>query len=111
MPNVDGKVVVAWVALTATGGTKAMTVTLGTYDPNIDIRIGHPVLSGVFITSETDTTGTEAFLPQNEMARGTAPDSTGEWDIEGSGSLQIYQTADQNGFVGFTYIAFGTQMA
>lgn len=107
----DGQVVTTFTSLTASGGTKAMTVTLATHAPWIDLRIGHPVLGALFITDETNVTGTEAFIPSQEMERGTAPDSTGEWAVATYKTLSIYQTADQNGFVAITYIAFGGNRA
>jgi hypothetical protein len=107
----DGQVVTTFTSLTATGGTKEMTVNLATYAPWIDIRIGHPVICAYFLTDETNVTGSEVFLPSKEMERGTAPDSTGEWEVVDHNTIDVYQTADQNGFVAITYIAFGGQRA
>jgi hypothetical protein len=103
----DGQVVTTFLSLTSTGSTTAETCNLCTHAPWIDIRIGHPVLGGIFITDETNVTGTEAFIASNEMERGTSGDSTGEWQIVDHNTIEIYKTADQNGFVGVTYIAFG----
>lgn len=110
-PDYDGQIVTVWVSLTATGGTKEMAVNLAAGDPKIDIREGHPVLNAVFISNETDTTGSEPFKPENEMARAISPDSTGEWSITDADTIAIYQTADQNGFVGITYKAYGIKLA
>jgi hypothetical protein len=108
---IDGQTVVAWIALTSTGSTTVETVNLSSYYPWIDIRVGHPVITGWFISNETDCTGTEALLPSKEMERGTAPDSTGEWQITDHNTITFYKTADQNGHVGICYIAFGGQRA
>lgn len=110
-PDIDGKVITVWCSVTSTGATTVETVNLPTYAPKIDIRFGHPILNMAFVTDETDLTGTELFLPANEMARGTAGDSTGEWQITDQDTVTIYQTADQNGFLGITYIAYGGQLA
>ena len=108
--NVDGQVVTSWVALTSTGGTKEMAVSLAAGDPRWDIRIGHPILNVVLISEETDTTGTETFNPQDEMARAVSPDSTGEWSITDADTIAIYATPNQDAVIGFTYIAFGTKL-
>ena len=105
---IDGQVVTIFTAEeTSTGGTKVMTTSLATADPWIDTRIGHPVLGMAFITNETNNTGTEIFTPDKEMERGTAPDSTGEWQLTDYNTVTRYSTPDQNGFLMLTYIAFG----
>lgn len=109
--DVDGKVVTVWCSLTSTGAAGVETINLPTYAPKIDIRIGHPILGMMFITDETNVTGTEQFLAANEMARGSAPDSAGEWQITDVDTVTVLQAADQNGFLGITYIAYGGQNA
>jgi hypothetical protein len=109
--KVDGQVVTIWCSVTAGGAGNVVTVNLPTYAPKIDTRIGHPILNGMFVTDETNVTGSEVLLPSAEMARGTAPDSTGEWQITDIDTITFYQTADQNGFLGLTYIAYGVQNA
>lgn len=110
-PNLDGQVVNASVAVTSTGATTVETINLNTYDYKFDLRVGHPLLCGFFQSTETDATGGEVITPQNEMAQGTAPDSTGEWQITDKDTITFYKTADQNGYVFLSYIAFGVQLA
>ena len=110
-PNVNGLPVLIWNSVTSTAATTVHSVDLPSYAPKIDIRIGHPVLAMCFVTNETNVTGTEAFLPQNEMPRGTAPDSTGEWEVIDIDTVEIYKTADQDGILFLNYIAYGAQLA
>lgn len=110
-PDLDGQVVQTYIALTSTGATTVETINLNTYDHLIDIRVGHPVLGGMFIEFETDVTGSEIITKSNEMARGTAPDSTAEWQITDANTITFYKTADKNGGVILSYIAFGVQLA
>ena len=109
--NLDGHIVPAVVAVESTGATTVETVNLGTYDYKIDIRDAHPILNMIFFSSETNATGTEPFTPDNEMPRGTAPDSIGEWQITDIDTVTIYKTADQNGLLLLNYKAFGVQLA
>jgi len=110
-PNLDGHVVPACISLTSTGGTTVETVNLPTYAHKIDTRIAHPVRCLFFISTESDATGSENFALDHEMARGTDPDSTGEWVIVDADTVKIYKTADQDGLVIIHYIAFGVQLA
>ena len=111
-PNVDGQVITIACTFTSTGATKEDTVTLPTYVPRIDIRVNHPVLSVYYHASDSDTpSNSEILTPSNEMARGTAADSAGEWRVSDINSIKIYHTADKDGAVFITYIAFGAQEA
>lgn len=107
--NKDGQVVTVFIASTAAAG--AVTISLSTYHPKIDIRKAHPVLMCVALQTETDTTGTQNYLPASEMARGTAPDSGDEWAIAGIDSVTLWRGADKDFVLALTYISYGVQQA
>lgn len=113
MMDLKGKPITIWCSYTAGGATTAITFDLPTYAPKIDIRVGHPVLSMVSVSNEAggDVADREIWLPENEMIRGTAGDSTGEWMISDADTIGIYLTADKNGIIGVTYIPYGVQLA
>jgi len=104
---IDGQSILVWCNVTSLGATTATTGSLPTYAPKIDIRIGNPVISNIFISDQTAVTGTEVFIQALETERASAPDSTGEWNIEDADTINIYLTADHDGFLGVSYIAFG----
>ena len=108
-PDVNGRPMVMFVA--STKGAGAQTVDLPTYAPLIDLRVGHPILSLAAIQYETDVTGSELFDAAHEMARGTAPDSAGEWNIVDSNTVTVYRAADKNFALFISYIPFGSQQA
>ena len=107
--NLDGQVVTFTCDVTSLGATTATSGDLPTYAPNIDLRIGHPVISVMFIATEAGCSfnSNEIFLPENEMARATAPDSTGEFSITDQNTIAIYLTPNFNGLLVVTYIAMG----
>ena len=113
MPNYDGEPILVWCSYTAGGATTAITFDLPTYAPKIDLRNAHPVLSMMSVSNEAGGAvgDREVWLPQNEMARGTAGDSTGEWMISDADTIGIYLTADKNGIIAVTYIPYGVQKA
>jgi len=107
--NLDGQVVVFAADYTSAGATTVCTATLPTYAPNIDIRIGHPVLSMMSYGNEAGAAvgDKEIWLPENEVLRGTSGDSVGEWQISATNTIEIYNTPDKDGFLIITYIAMG----
>ena len=108
-PNVDGHVITMFMATTATADA-TVTLTLPTYAPWIDLRIGHPVLDVSQLTSTT-ITNNGAGNPEDEMERGTAADSAPEWAVLTKNTAQREKTADEAGLCAITYIAFGGQKA
>lgn len=110
-PNVDGLPITIFCDFTSTGATKRDTCDLPTYAPLVDLRIGHPVISMALITYATNSTGSEAYKTDNEMARGTSADSAGEFDIADHNTIGIYHAANDNGCLAVCYIPFGAQEA
>jgi hypothetical protein len=108
-PNVDGHVVTMFVATTATGDP-TVTLTLPTYAPWIDLRIGHPVLDVSQLTSTT-ITNSGAGNPEDEMERGVAADSAPEWAVLTKSTVQREKAADEAGVCAITYWAYGVQKA
>jgi len=109
--NVDGHIVTVATPYTAAGATTRITVNLSSYQPKIDVREAHPVLCMLAFSTETNGTGTEAFYPAFEMARGTAADSAGEWEVSDLDTVALYLTTDLNGILFITYKAYGVQEA
>ena len=107
---IDGQVVLVWMAVTAGGAGANVALSLPTHSPFIDIRLGHPVLSGGLVNNETSMVG-EAYLQVNEMERGATADSVGEWVIVDHNSVTIDLTLDEDAFLGLSYIAFGGNRA
>jgi len=107
--NLGGQVVTVFIASTAAAG--AVAVNLDTYMPKIDVRLAHPVLMCAALQTETSTTGSQNFLPEYEMARGTAPDSGSEWVITDLDSVTLWRGADKNFILALTYVAYGVQKA
>jgi len=106
MANVDGHPIVM-----AADGTAAATsvVTLPTYAPKIDLRIGHPVLA-IFAYDATAKTA-YAHKPAEEAARGTAAPAAGEWSIMTSSVINVDNVGVAALKVLISYIGFGTQQA
>ena len=104
-----GHIVTVFQAATSTGGTKAETITLNAGYPSIDLSKAHPVLNVLWVNTEgNDWSTTEAESNcDDEVARGTAPTASGDFDIEGYMSLKLYLTTDKDGFVMITYWAAG----
>jgi len=113
VPNIeyslwDGQVVTIFCAKTpSTGGTKVMETSLAAGDPNIDIRLGHPILGIYSFGYETDGADSENFTQDGESLRGTSGDSAGEWQLVDHNTWEIYSTPDKDYIPGITYIAFG----
>lgn len=107
-----GKTVTIFIDFTSTGATKAETVTITDAYPILDLNMAHPIISMKYFSTEGSTVihqSETAYNLENEMARGTAPDSAGEFDIEGAASLKIYTTYDHNGTLCISYFAAGNQ--
>lgn len=106
MANVDGHPIVM-----AADGTGAATsiVTLPTYAPKIDIRLGHPVLA-IFAHDNTAFTA-YAHKPAEEAARGTAVPGAGEWSIISSSVINVDNVGVATLKVLICYIPFGSQQA
>jgi len=105
MANVDGKPII----MTADGtGADPSVITLPTYAPKIDLRIGHPVLS---LFAMDNTVGSVAiYTPALEQARATAPGAN-EWSIYTSSEIQVDNGGGNALKVIISYIPFGTQQA
>ena len=106
-----GHVVTIFQAVSATGATKAETITLNAGYPAIDLSKAHPIISLIWWNLEgDDCSATEAESnADDEVARGTAPTASGDFDIEGYMSLKLYLTTDVNGVIIMTYWAGGTK--
>lgn len=103
------KMICAGVAHTSTGAAGVETLTIDNDYPPIDMGIQSPVLAIILIENETPANDqNEVFLPSGQMARGTAPDSAGEFEITGERTIDIYQTNDLNGNALIFYIPKGT---
>lgn len=110
IPDYQGKIVTVFVDHTSTGTVN--TVSLSTYHPLIDLDKAHPVISMAYIANEaaSDVSDSVVYTPANEMARGTAPDSAGEWAVYSASSVKIY-SPDKNGCLMITYYAKGGKVA
>ncbi|KKM03920.1 hypothetical protein LCGC14_1769570 [marine sediment metagenome] len=106
-----GHIVTIWQLVSSTGATKAETITLNAGYPAIDLSKAHPVLCVFWYNVEgSDASATEAEgNADDEVARGTAPTSSGDFDIEGYMSLKLYLTGNINGLVMITYWAAGSK--
>jgi len=106
-----GHIVTIWQVATSTGATKAETITLNAGYPSIDLSKAHPIISILWYNMEgDDCSATEAESnADDEVARGTAPTASGDFDIEGYMSFKLYLTGDVNGIVMVTYWAAGTK--
>ena len=104
-PNVDGHVITIFVATTATGDA-TITITLPTYAPNIDIRIGHPVLD-VSVLWATTITNNHAGNPEDETERGTLPDTAPTFAIMTNRTIGLEKAANEAGGIAVTYWALG----
>jgi len=105
MANVDGKPI-----LMSADGTAAAPsiVTLPTYAPLIDLRVGHPVLC---VWAMDNTVGSVAIYPPAlEQARTAVPGAT-EFAIQSSTVIHIGNAATNALKVLISYIPFGTQQA
>ena len=76
-------------------------------DPNIDVRLGHPILGIVALPAETDGADGENYTQDGEMLRGTAGDSAGEWQLVDYNTFEIYRTPDKDYIPMITYVAYG----
>lgn len=104
-----GHIVTVFQKVDSTGGTKAETITLNAGYPSIDLSKAHPILNIFWYNIEgDDSSATEAESNvDDEVARGTAPTASGDFDIEGYMSFKLYLTGDVNGLVMITYWAAG----
>jgi len=104
-----GHIVTVFQIATSTGGARAETITLDAGYPSIDLSKAHPILNILWFNTEgDDATATEAESDVNdEVARGTAPTASGDFDIEGYMSFKLYLTGDVDGWIMVTYWAAG----
>lgn len=105
MANVDGKPIV--IAANGTGADPSV-VTLPTYAPKIDLRIGHPVLA-IFAHNNTAFTAA-VYKPDDELARGTAAPGTG-YSIIDFDTIHLKDVTANVLKVLICYIPFGSQQA
>lgn len=105
MANVDGKPIM----MVADGsGADPSIVTLPTYAPKIDLRIGHPVLT---LFAMDNTVGSVAiYTPDLEQKRVTAP-GAGEFSIYTNSIVRLDNGAGNALKVVISYIPFGSQQA
>lgn len=103
-----GHIITVFQDFTATG-VGANTVTLNAGYPFFDLTKNHPILSLTWICTEGDdiSQSETAMDITSEVARGTAADSDGEFDIEGANSFKVYSTNNKNGILMITYWAAG----
>ncbi|KKN90777.1 hypothetical protein LCGC14_0223600 [marine sediment metagenome] len=106
-----GHIVTIFQLVSSTGATKAETITLNAGYPAIDLTKAHPILSILWYNIEaSDSSATEEESnADDEIARGTAPTASGDFDIEGYMSFKLYLTADVNGLVMVSYWAAGSK--
>lgn len=106
-----GHIVTIFQNVNSTAGGAAETVTLNAGYPSIDLTKAHPILSVVWLETETDdgSATTAESSPDDEIARGTAPTVAGDFDIEGYMSFKVLITGDKNGVVMVTYWAAGSK--
>ena len=109
MANYDGHVITVFVDSTA--AANAVAVSLATYHPKFDLRIGHPVLCMATYGSETSSATDQAYLPADEMLRAAAPTAGDEWSITDFDTVALWRGADKNFVLGITYWALGGQKA
>lgn len=105
----SGHIISLAIAHTSTGTANSITIPDGL--PMIDLKHAHPVLSAAYIATEADldiSDSSAGYTPANEMARATAPDSAGEWEVNSSSIVKLL-TADKNGFAMLTYYAAGSK--
>lgn len=105
IPNVDDMP----IAMVADGtGAVPSVVTLPTYAPKIDLRIGHPVLA-VYAMDNT-THDAAIYTPDLEQARAAVPGAT-EFAIQTNSVIHIGNAAGNALKVIISYIPFGSQQA
>ncbi|KKL55370.1 hypothetical protein LCGC14_2256090 [marine sediment metagenome] len=106
-----GHIVTIFQLVNSTGATKAETITLNAGYPSIDLSKAHPILCVFWYNIEgSDSSATEEESNANdEVARGTAPTASGDFDIEGYMSLKLYLTGNVNGLVMISYWAAGSK--
>lgn len=102
------KLMVATADVSAGGGGAKVTITLDNAYPAIDRTIPSPVLSIVLMQDGATLAadGIENFLIKGQCD-GT-PDSSGEFQITGDRTIDIYQTANETQAALVCYIARGT---
>lgn len=111
-PNVadyTGHVITVFVDSTA--AANAVDVSLATYHPYIDLRIGHPVLSMATYGDETSSATDQNYQTSDECERATAPAAGDQWSIKDKDTVTIWRGADKNFLLGITYWAIGGQKA
>ena len=94
----------------ASDGASPSTLTLDSDYPPIDLSIQSPVLGIFLINDETAVAiaDPEHFIPAGQMARGTAPDSAGEFQLTGARTINVFHTGDKNSKGMITYIQQGS---
>ena len=105
-----GHIITVFVDLTSTGLGVAETITITAGLPVLDLTKAHPILSILLFPTQNSTMTTDVTELANmtgEVKRGTAPDSTGEFDIESSTTIKFWTTGDANGTCMITYWAAG----
>lgn len=105
-----GHPITVFLEFTSTGATKAETVTMHADYPQLDLTKSHPIIALKYISIEGSNTIHQSETAMNitdEVARATAADSDGEFDIESATSFKIYTTNDNNGIILVSYWAAG----
>lgn len=99
----DGHIVTCFIEHTSAGAT-AETITIPSGCPYLDLDKAHPIMSGIFSSSETDITDSFAITPAHECARAATPDTAdGDFSIQTKSTVKVYESADKNGIYGLTY--------
>lgn len=108
-PDVNGDICVEVLATTATGDA-TVTLNLDTNSPLIDVRKENPVLKVMHLgnTAVNFANSTLSDLAE-QVKRGVAPDTAGEFSITDANTIVLEKTADAAGVVFITYIAYGAQ--
>jgi len=105
MVNIDSEPIM----MVAEGtGAAPSVVTLPTYAPKIDIRVGHPVLAAYAMDNTLNTAA--IYTPDLEQARAGVPGAT-EFAIQTSSVIHLGNAAGNALKVIISYIGFGTQQA
>ena len=105
----SGHIITLAINHTSTATTNTIAIPAGL--PQIDLSTSHPVLGAAYIATEADadvSDSTAGYVPATEMARGTDPDSAGEWMVNDVDEVKL-ETIDKNGIALLTYLCSGSK--